>query len=134
MIFSPDPDFSGLVNFNYEVSDGEFTSDPAKVTIRVNAPPLAKVKRYVVYEDSVLERDVEFGLISKSTDEEQDDLSVVLISGPRHGVLSLSNNGSFVYAPEANYRGFDVFEFALNDGYQNSNINFCSTVPVDVVE
>ena len=132
LIFSPDPDFSGLVNFNYEVSDGEFTSDPAKVTIRVNAPPLAKIKRYVVYEDSVLERDVEFGLISKSTDEEQDDLSVVLISEPQHGVLSLSNDGSFVYAPEANYSGFDVFEFALNDGYQNSIPVQCQIYIIDV--
>ena len=114
------------------MSDGEFTSDPANVTIRVNSPPIAKIKRYVVYEDSVFERDDEFGLISKSTDSELDDLSVVLVSEPQHGLLSLSNDGSFVYTPEADYSGFDVFEFALNDGYQNSTPVQCQIYIIDV--
>mgnify|MGYP003313097104 CR=1 FL=1 len=114
------------------MSDGEFTSDPANVTIRVNSPPIAKIKRYVVYEDSVLERDDEFGLISKGTDSELDDLSVVLVSEPQHGLLSLSNDGSFVYTPEADDSGFDVFEFALNDGYQNSTPVQCQIYIIDV--
>ena len=130
--FVPEPGFSGLAKFNYEVSDGEFTSDPANVTIRVNSPPIATIKRYVVYEDSVLQRDDEFGLISKSTDSELDDLSVVLISEPQHGLLSLSKDGSFDYTPEADYSGFDVFEFALNDGYQNSTPVQCQIYIIDV--
>ena len=59
--YAPVPEFSGQVSFTYRVTDGETFSGPAKVTIDINASPMAKVNRYVVYEDGVLSRAAEFG-------------------------------------------------------------------------
>jgi hypothetical protein len=36
---------------------------------------------------------------------------VQLVSGPVHGSLELHADGSFVYRPEANYFGADIFSY-----------------------
>ena len=118
--YTPNPDFSGVVEFEYFVSDGELNSEPAKVSIRINEAPKGTVKRYVVNEDSVLNKSAKFGLLSKSTDSENDNLATVLVKEPVNGSLSVSSDGSFSYTPDADFSGLDTFEFAVNDGYQNS--------------
>src|SRR5439155_5590911 len=49
-------------------------------------------------------------------------LSAVLVSGPSHGTLSLSSDGSFTYTPAANYNGGDSFVYQVNDGTADSNL------------
>src|SRR5207247_9149463 len=56
------------------------------------------------------------------SDIDGDSLSAVLVSGPGHGTLSLNANGSFSYAPAANYNGPDSFTFKANDGSADSNV------------
>jgi VCBS repeat-containing protein len=41
---------------------------------------------------------------------------------PLHGSLSLAADGTFVYAPAANYNGPDTFTYRANDGTANSGI------------
>ena len=121
--FSYDPvaEFSGQVSFTYRVTDGESFSDPAKVTIDINASPVAKVNRYVVYEDGVLSRAAEFGVLARSSDLEGDALSANLIQSTSHGSLSLLPDGSFTYTPEADFSGLDIFTYSVSDGYQESS-------------
>jgi hypothetical protein len=45
-----------------------------------------------------------------------DVLSVVLISGPAHGVLMLNADGSFSYTPTGTFSGTDSFQYAVSDG------------------
>ena len=118
--YTPTPDFSGVLDFEYLVSDGELNSEPAKVSIRINDAPQGLIKRYVVYEDSVLIKEAKFGLLAKSSDLEEDNLTAVLIKEPESGSLSLSRDGGFTYTPNPDFSGLDTFEFAVNDGYQNS--------------
>ena len=51
---------------------------------------------------------------------EEDNLTAVLIKEPGSGSLSLSSDGGFTYTPNPDFSGLDTFEFAVNDGYQNS--------------
>jgi hypothetical protein len=44
------------------------------------------------------------------------------VSGPAHGVLSLTANGSFSYTPAAGYSGTDSFTYKVDDGSADSNI------------
>src|SRR5204862_1523011 len=51
-----------------------------------------------------------------------DSLSAVLVSQPTHGSLTLNSDGSFSYAPAANYHGTDSFTYKANDGQADSGI------------
>jgi len=119
--YVPIPEFSGQVSFTYRVTDGEFFSAPAKVTIDINASPVAKVNRYVVYEDSALSKTAEFGVIARSSDLEGDPLSASLVQAPTHGSLSLLPDGSFTYTPDVDFSGLDLFTYSVSDGYQESS-------------
>ena len=119
--YVPIPEFSGQVSFTYRVTDGEISSDPAIVTIDINASPVAKVNRYVVYEDGVLSRTEEFGVIARSSDPEGDPLSANVVQAPIHGSLSLMSDGSFTYTPDLDFSGLDFFTYSVSDGYQESS-------------
>ena len=95
--------------------------DRATVTIDINASPVAKVNRYVVYEDGVLSRTAEFGVIARSSDPEGDTLVANLVQRPIHGSLSLMPDGSFTYNPDADFSGLDLFTYSVSDGYQESS-------------
>ena len=45
------------------------------------------------------------GVLANDTDVDGDPLTAVLVAGPAHGTLTLNANGSFTYAPTANYNG-----------------------------
>ncbi|MBI4373027.1 MAG: cadherin-like domain-containing protein, partial [Candidatus Omnitrophica bacterium] len=43
-------------------------------------------------------------------------------ANPLHGTLTINPNGTFQYAPEADYFGFDSFNYQATDGSLNSNL------------
>ena len=54
----------------------------------------------------------------------------MLVSGPTHGILSLTNNGGFSYQPTNNYAGIDTFTYQATDGQNTSAV---ATVAIDVL-
>ncbi|MEE2807664.1 MAG: Ig-like domain-containing protein, partial [Verrucomicrobiota bacterium] len=119
--YVPIPGFSGQVSFTYRVTDGEIFSASAEVTIDINASPETKVSRYVVYEDGVLSRTTEFGVLARSSDLEGDALFANLVQSTSHGSLSLLPDGSFTYTPDTDFSGLDIFTYSVSDGYQESS-------------
>jgi hypothetical protein len=57
------------------------------------------------------------------------NLTAALVTGPSDGVLSLSNNGGFVYTPASNFTGVDSITYVAGDGVTNSPP---ATVTIDV--
>ncbi len=55
-------------------------------------------------------------------DIDGDPLNAVLETGPAHGTVELSADGSFIYTPTANYNGFDQFSYRVSDGRLSSNV------------
>src|SRR5439155_24726742 len=53
--------------------------------------------------------------LSNDSDVDGDMLSAVLVSGPAHGTVNLSSNGSFTYTPAPNYNGPDSFTYSARD-------------------
>ena len=53
-----------------------------------------------------------------------------LVTGPSHGTVALSTNGSFIYTPAAAYLGSDSFTYADSDG---SNTSPPATVSITIV-
>ena len=69
------------------------------------------------------------GVFGNDSDPEGDPLSAVAGSGPSHGSLTLTANGSFTYTPAADYAGSDSFTYRASDGTLTSNV---ATVTITV--
>jgi uncharacterized delta-60 repeat protein len=122
--YTPDVNFSGTDTFTYRASDGALSSAPATVTLTVTAAPDTPTSAndaYTVAEGLSLSVGAP-GVLGNDNDPENDLLTAVLVSGPAHGTLSLSGNGSFQYTPAAGFSGTDSFTYKANDGTADGNV------------
>ena len=120
--YTPNFDYNGIDSFTYKANDGSSDSAPAVVTINitpVNDAPFARSDAYTVPANAQFVR-MAAGVLDNDSDVDNDSLTAALISGPSHGTLSLDQSGSFVYTPNTNYVGQDVFRYVANDGFANS--------------
>ena len=58
----------------------------------------------------------EVSVLSNDSDADGETMSAILFSEPSHGELELSDDGSFVYTPDADYVGQDSFMYVASDG------------------
>ncbi|MBN2473527.1 MAG: tandem-95 repeat protein [Pirellulales bacterium] len=129
-LYVPDDDFFGTDAFTYVASDGTEDSDPATVTITVDAAndlPVTAPDTYDVNEDTTLVVDAVEGLLANDSDVEGDSLSVVVVDQPANGTLTHNLDGSFTYVPRANFFGTDTFTYRASDG-----VGFSPTTTVTV--
>ena len=113
--------FVGTDSFTYEANDGVTNSAPATVNINVNTnyPPAANNDSYNTITNTTLSVAAP-GVLGNDTDANGDSLTSVLVSGPAHGTLTLTNNGGFSYTPANNFSGTDTFTYQASDGLTNS--------------
>ncbi|MEM7053134.1 MAG: Ig-like domain-containing protein [Pseudomonadota bacterium] len=122
--YTPNPDFTGLEQFNYAVTDLDAT-DIGTVSITVgkgsaNRPPVAVGESFLIDEDELLSSADVGSLLDNDFDPDGDEIGIVLIEPPGHGVLML-DGGEFEYRPERDFFGQDRFRYAVTDGELNSN-------------
>src|SRR5690606_1534002 len=101
--YTPTADFSGVDGFSYVVNDGTSDSDVATVTINVtpaNDAPVASDDEYTIEEDSELVVEAS-GMLANDSDVDGDTLIPTVVTGPQNGVLTLNEDGSFTYTPNA---------------------------------
>ncbi|MEN8785645.1 MAG: Ig-like domain-containing protein [Akkermansiaceae bacterium] len=125
--YSPNFGFAGTDTFTYQASDDLLRSNPIVVSIVVNAPPVAVDNSYQIIEDSPMIRLGDEGILANDLDS--DSLTVILISEPSNGTLTLGIDGGFIYIPDANFNGTDSFAYLASDGLQESNL---ATVNIDI--
>ena len=86
----------------------------------LNSAPEATDDAYEVNEDDTLTINALEGVLFNDTDPNTGDTLTVAaprpLSGPANGTLTLNEDGSFTYAPNANYNGEDSFTYTLSDG------------------
>src|SRR5204863_110236 len=122
--YTPAANYHGTDSFTYKANDGQADSGIATVNIAitaVNDAPVAVNDSYTTAEDTTLNV-AAAGVLANDSDVDGDSLSAVLVSQPTHGSLTLNSNGSFRYAPAANYNGADSFTYKANDGQADSGI------------
>ena len=122
--YTPAANFNGTDSFTYTGNDGSADSSPATVTITiaaVNDVPLAINDAYTTNEDGLLAI-AAAGVLANDTDVEHTALTAVLVGGPAHGTFELTADGSFTYAPAANFNGTDSFTYQVTDGTAESNV------------
>ena len=85
----------------------------------VPVPPVAVADAAATAEDTPLAASAP-GVLANDTDGNGDALTARLVTGPAHGTLTLAANGSYAYAPAANFHGTDTFTYVANDGTADS--------------
>ncbi len=121
--YTPSANYNGTDSFTYRANDGWANSNTATVTITINPTedtPVAVNDSYSANHDTTLNIAAP-GVLSNDTDADEDPLTVIKLSDPSHGSVTLNSNGSFVYDPDTDYYGTDSFTYRANDGTQNSN-------------
>jgi VCBS repeat-containing protein len=122
--YTPASNYSGPDSFSYKVNDGLLDSNIVVVSLTVSAvndAPVAVADSHTVAEDDVLTVAAP-GVLGNDGDVDGDGLTAVLVSNVGHGTLLFNADGSFTYAPAANYSGPDSFSYKANDGLLDSNI------------
>ncbi len=87
--------------------------------------PRAVDDNATVDEDST----VAIAVLANDIDVNGDALDATVVSDPLHGTVVEKADGSFLYAPAANYFGADAFSYRVSDGARESNV---ATVSITV--
>jgi cell wall-associated NlpC family hydrolase len=101
---------------NIVVDDTNNRVDVFAATIRpLNTVPVALADSYTTPEDTLLTVNAP-GVLGNDTDDEGEALTAKLETNVANGTLALAADGSFTYAPKANYHGSDSFTYSAFDG------------------
>lgn len=131
-VYTPNENFFGTDSFTYRPRDGGDGED-ATVTIEVAGTqdaPRAVEDSYSFTEDQTLTVAAS-GVLGNDSDPDRDAISAYLVEGPRNGALTLNADGSFTYAPNANFEGADSFTYRAQDGAANNGF---ATVTLNAVK
>ncbi len=114
--------FKGVDTFRFAVSDGLATSTPATVSIGVTRnfrPPVAtEGQRFDGSEDL----DLAFTMTAfDPDDDDQPNLVYTIERQPENGQIT-GVGPDFVYTPDPDFFGEDVFAFSVSDGLMQSEI------------
>ncbi len=118
------PATPGTYDFNYTITNGQLTSNKAKVTVTVNNcgqtnnPPVAVDDNYEICMNEELTV-LAPGVLANDTDPEGDPLEVYEhqtdVTNPANGTLVINENGSFTYTPNEGFYGKDIFTYRAGD-------------------
>ena len=112
--YIPTPNFNGVDQFNYTISDGRggVVTKTLTVTVKsVNDNPTTTIAEASVNENNSVIIDV----LAGASDADGDQLSIVGVYGVTTGVANIVD-GKIVYTPNANYSGLTNFDYTISDG------------------
>jgi len=125
--YIPMDGYTGYDTFSYKANNGEDDSNTAVVVIKVlkedeNHPPVAYNDWFFYIEKNSQLPIPPKGVLANDKDQDGDALTAVLVDKPINGNVELRTDGSFLYIPNTDYVGLDVFSYKANDGKDDSNI------------
>ncbi len=117
-VYLPLTHYHGTDGFQYVVMDGQSTSDPGNVNIRVtgvNDSPQAMDLEVTTQEDTAVEVDL------RGQDVDGDAVTFEVIALPIEGTLSELGQ-DISYTPRKDFHGLDEFLYVAHDGATNSEV------------
>ena len=117
LTFTPNHDVSGSISFTYTESNGSPSTSTSTSTVTVNVVsqpghvPVAVNDTFSGHENTVITGNVS----ANDTPSLDGGNHWTLATGAAHGTVTLNADGSFSYAPAANYSGPDSFTYTVTD-------------------
>lgn len=113
--FTPNAGFVGTDSFTYTIDDGQGGSATGTVSVIVLPGAITvRGESFEVDDGDVLT--VRDGVLGNDSSPHARALTAVLVVGAAHGTVTMSDDGSFTYVPDAGFTGTDTFRYAATDG------------------
>ena len=120
--YTPQADWTGTDTFAYEISDSEYGTAAAFVTVTVtseNRPPVANP------DTATTSAGVSVTIVVTGNDTDLDGDPLTLISdpivvAPQHGTATRASASSITYTPAPGYAGSDTFDYVISDGHDRT--------------
>jgi hypothetical protein len=116
LTYQPDANYSGPDSFSFRVVYGAAVSAEATVSITVhklNDKPDAQPDQATTVRNGSVTVDV----LANDTDVEEDSLSVISVTSPLNGKVSITAGHTAVnYRPRSGFTGTDTFSYTVSDG------------------
>jgi hypothetical protein len=113
VIYTPNPGFVGTDSFSFVADDGHLVSEPATVSVTVEAAPEAPVANpqtvTTVEGESV-------SITLTGSDADNAPLNFSIVDMPTNGTLDTSGLPVVVYTPNPGFSGSDSFSFTVDNG------------------
>ncbi|KQM30561.1 Ig-like domain-containing protein [Sphingomonas sp. Leaf10] len=108
------------VTDNLKATLAEIDAGKAPVVV---APPVVNLAPEAVNDafDGDQDNAVTGNVLSNDKDPEGKKLTASMVDGPDHGTIKFSDDGSFIYTPNAGWSGGDSFTYAASDGVHKTN-------------
>ena len=113
---------TGPEEFTIRLSDEAGNSATQEVELTVLADLPVRPDAYSVDEDEIRTVSAALGVLNNDGGDEFGDLTAKLIDDPLHGTLTLNDDGSFTYVPDANFFGTDRFTYQAADDSVTGNV------------
>jgi len=125
-VYTAPANFVGSTSFAYTASvAGQSAIGLVSLQISnsmANLVPIAQSEQFGMFEDNELDSASVGSVLANDRDPEGQALAAVLVNTTSRGVLTLQNNGHFLYRPHANANGSDQFQYRVSDGVNSSGI------------
>lgn len=121
--YYPDVGFKGRDSFRYRVFDGIGSSKPARVWLNVKPSNKAPTARGSLFRSKPRASVINVptpGLLRTAKNVGGFFLTPSIAEYPSHGLLRLEQNGSFIYYPDAGFKGIDSFSWKVTNDLQGS--------------
>lgn len=119
ILYTPKPNFFGFETLSYTISDGNGGTSTATVTIlvvNVNDKPTAVADDFQVGKNAAAQS-LNVLANDSSAPDVGESLSVITVTPPQFGVVTIAADGKSVfYKPNANFQGYDTFNYTISDG------------------
>lgn len=116
LTYQPDANYYGPDSFSFKAVYGSAVTAEATVSInvqRVNDNPDAQPDEATTIKGT----SVTIEVLANDTDVEEDELSVVAVTSPANGKVSITASGRTVnYKPRSGFTGTDTFTYTVSDG------------------
>lgn len=129
VVFRPEANYHGPASFFYQISDQRGGFSEAEVSVAVRPAPDDPVAQDDAYQTGP-GQPLTAPVLLNDSDADGDTLSVVLVSLPQHGTVTIDASGAVLYVPEAGFSGTDTFRYLANDGALDSDV---ATVTITVL-
>ena len=116
-VYTPAENFFGTDSFTYKASDGTLESEIVTVTLTINPVNdwvVANDDEYETMAGVTLEVAAPGVLDNDELLDPNETVTLEVLVQPAGGTLTLNDDGSFTYVPNAGFFGVDTFEYQLN--------------------
>ena len=114
--YTPPQDFTGIDAVTYTARNGDGIESTATLSVEVtpeNDPPVAVVDAVTTLEDTPLEN---INVLANDIDVDGDTLTVLEVSSAEGAEVTLNDDGTVNYLPNANFNGVDTITYSVSDG------------------